>query len=239
MFKLETINIENVNNELSIENKDDILSKQNNALSEILNNVINWSIDAGLKYILPDSIENDVIKIKNDLLNGNAAQKIIDTIGSVINLGKEKLNNEKKEIINTEDIKKVLQNPDTIKLISDTVETILNNRDINIQNKERSNKKIIEKNVENNLNNQLESQINSINKIENYKNEWYKNYENKDFEKINKVYKNIKKELKNIVPIEKLIKETRKIENLNQLIKSKGGDFNITKEELELANKLV
>lgn len=236
---MEAINIENVNNELSIENKDDILSKQNNALSEILNNVINWSIDAGLKYILPDSIENDVIKIKNDLLNGNAAQKIIDTIGSVINLGKEKLNNEKKEIINTEDIKKVLQNPDTIKLISDTVETILNNRDINIQNKERSNKKIIEKNVENNLNNQLESQINSINKIENYKNEWYKNYENKDFEKINKVYKNIKKELKNIVPIEKLIKETRKIENLNQLIKSKGGDFNITKEELELANKLV
>ena len=236
---MEAINIENVNNELSIENKDDILSKQNNALSEILNNVINWSIDAGLKYILPDSIENDVIKIKNDLLNGNAAQKIIDTIGSVINLGKEKLNNEKKEIINTEDIKKVLQNPDTIKLISDTVETILNNRDINIQNKERSNKKIIEKNVENNLNNQLERQVNSINKIENYKNEWYKNYENKDFEKINKVYKNIKKELKNIVPIEKLIKETRKIENLNQLIKSKGGDFNITKEELELANKLV
>ena len=236
---MEAINIENVNNELSIENKDDILSKQNNALSEILNNVINWSIDAGLKYILPDSIENDVIKIKNDLLNGNAAQKIIDTIGSVINLGKEKLNNEKKEILNTEDIKKVLKNPDTIKLISDTVEIILNNRDINIQNKERSNKKIIEKNVENNLNNQLESQINSINKIENYKNEWYKNYENKDFEKINKVYKNIKKELKNIVPIEKLIKETRKIENLNQLIKSKGGDFNITKEELELANKLV
>ena len=236
---MEDINIENVNNELSIENKDNILSKQNNALSEILNNVINWSIDAGLKYILPDSIENDVIKIKNDLLNGNAAQKIIDTIGSVINLGKEKLNNEKKEILNTEDIKKVLKNPDTIKLISDTVEIILNNRDINIQNKERSNKKIIEKNEENNLNNQLESQINSINKIENYKNEWYKNYENKDYEMMNKEYKNIKKELKNIVPIEKLIKETRKIENLNQLIKSKGGDFNITKEELELANKLV
>ena len=236
---METINIENVNNELSIENKDDILSKQNNALSEILNNVINWSIDAGLKYILPDSIENDVIKIKNDLLNGNAAQKIIDTIGSVINLGKEKLNNEKKEIINTEDIKKVLQNPDTIKLISDTVETILNNRDINIQNKERSNKKIIEKNVENNLNNQLESQINSINKIENYKNEWYKNYENKDLEKMNKTLKKINKEFKKIIPIENTIKEIRKIENLNELINSKGGDFNITKEELELANKLV
>ena len=236
---METINIENVNNELSIENKDDILSKQNNALSEILNNVINWSIDAGLKYILPDSIENDVIKIKNDLLNGNAAQKIIDTIGSVINLGKEKLNNEKKEIINTEDIKKVLQNPDTIKLISDTVETILNNRDINIQNKERSNKKIIEKNVENNLNNQLESQINSINKIENYKNEWYKNYENKDLEKMNKTLKKINKEFKKIIPIENTIKEIRKIENLNELINSKGGDFNITKEERELANRLI
>lgn len=56
---------------------------------------------------------------------------------------------------------------------------------------------------------------------------------------MNKVYKNIKKELKNIIPLENVIKETKKIENLNELIKSKGGDFDITKEELELANKLL
>ena len=56
---------------------------------------------------------------------------------------------------------------------------------------------------------------------------------------MNKIYKNIKKELKNIIPLENVIKDTKKIANLNELIKSKGGDFNITKEELELANKLL
>ena len=234
---MEAINIENVNNELSIENKDDILSKQNNALSEILNNVINWSIDAGLKYILPDSIENDVIKIKNDLLNGNAAQKIIDTIGSVINLGKEKLNNEKKEIMNIDDIERILKNPKIIKVLANTVDEILKNKSIKseILNTEEINLK----NVENKLNKEFENQINAINRIEKYKNEWYKNYDNKNFEKMYNVFKNIKKELKNIIPLENMIKEFRKIENLNQLVKSKGGDFDITKDELELANKLV
>lgn len=239
---MKDINIEHLNNDLNIKNRGNILSKQNNALSQILNDVINWSIDAGLKYILPNSIENEVIKIKNDILNGNVTKKIINTISSVINFGKENLNNEKKEILNIEDIKNLLKSPDTIKLISNTIEEILNNEKFNNVDKKIkniNNKQIIEKNVEENLNSQLENQIKSINKIENYKNEWYKNYENKDFEKMNKVYRNIKKELIKIIPLDNIIKETRKIENLNELIKSKGGDFNITKEELELANKLI
>ena len=56
---------------------------------------------------------------------------------------------------------------------------------------------------------------------------------------MNKVFNNIKKEIKNIIPLENTIKEIRKIENLNELIKKRGGDFNITKEEMELANKLI
>lgn len=52
-------------------------------------------------------------------------------------------------------------------------------------------------------------------------------------------YKNIEKELKNIVPLENTIKEARNIENLHTLIKNKGGKFSLTKEEIELAKKLV
>ena len=54
-----------------------------------------------------------------------------------------------------------------------------------------------------------------------------------------KQYKKIEKELSNVMPLENVLTKARKLENLHQLIKNKGGDFNLSKEELELANKLV
>ena len=52
-------------------------------------------------------------------------------------------------------------------------------------------------------------------------------------------YGKIKTILKNILPIEQTIKEARQIENIHLLIKNRGQDFNLTKEELELSKKLV
>ena len=93
--------------------------------------------------------------------------------------------------------------------------------------------------MEANIDNEIKKQIDSINKIENYKEQWYKNFNEQNFNDMNKVFNKIKKEIKNIIPLENTIKEIRKIENLNELIKKRGGDFNITKEEMELANKLI
>ena len=53
-----------------------------------------------------------------------------------------------------------------------------------------------------------------------------------------KEYKNIKTELKGLVPIENTINNARAIENLHNLIKNNGQNFNLTQEEIELANKL-
>ena len=52
-------------------------------------------------------------------------------------------------------------------------------------------------------------------------------------------YKKIKEKLKEVMPIEKTITEARQIENIHTLIKNKDGDFNLSKEELELASKLL
>ena len=54
-----------------------------------------------------------------------------------------------------------------------------------------------------------------------------------------KEYNKIKKEFKNLAPIEKTINEAKIIENLHNLIKNNGQDFNLSKEQLELAEKLV
>ena len=53
-----------------------------------------------------------------------------------------------------------------------------------------------------------------------------------------KEYKKIEKEITQLIPIEKTINDVRKIENIHNLIKNNGKDFNLTQEELELAEKL-
>ena len=53
-----------------------------------------------------------------------------------------------------------------------------------------------------------------------------------------KEYNKIEKEIKNLAPIEKIIDNVKIIENLHTLIKNNGQNFNLTKEEIELAEKL-
>ena len=53
-----------------------------------------------------------------------------------------------------------------------------------------------------------------------------------------KEYNKIEKEIKNLAPIEKIIDNVKIIENLHTLIKNNGKNFNLTKEEIELAEKL-
>ena len=49
----------------------------------------------------------------------------------------------------------------------------------------------------------------------------------------------LKMKIKEIVPIENTIKTARKIENIHNLIMNNGNNFNLSKDELELAKKLV
>ena len=54
-----------------------------------------------------------------------------------------------------------------------------------------------------------------------------------------KVYKKLEESLKKIIPLEQTIKQAREIENLHQLIKNNGQNFDITEIEKNLASKLV
>ena len=68
--------------------------------------------------------------------------------------------------------------------------------------------------------------------------EFYKRLKNKDFNTMEKQYKKIETELKELAPIENTINQARTIEKLHNLIKNNGQDFNLTKEQIELAEKL-
>ena len=77
-----------------------------------------------------------------------------------------------------------------------------------------------------------------MNYTEKYIENWKNYFENKDFNGMEKEYKKIKTEMNYLAPIEKMINEARTIENLHMLIKNNGQDFNLTTEQMELAEKL-
>ena len=54
-----------------------------------------------------------------------------------------------------------------------------------------------------------------------------------------KEYKKIEIKLNEIAPIEKTINEAKQIGIIHNLIKNNGQDFNLSNEQLELAEKLI
>ena len=109
----------------------------------------------------------------------------------------------------------------------------------NVAKNIKQGKNIILNNLENNISNTFSNQYKAIENTNKYISNWRNYFDNKDFNGMEKEYNKIEKQLKNIAPIESTIKNARTIEVLHNLIKNNGQDFNLTKDQLELAEKLV
>lgn len=219
---MKEIELENKRNENKLINT---VAKQNDNLNYILQNIINWSIDKGIKYLFPNLIGDKIVKIKNSILNSNTQEKITSGIQNIINMENKKSSISNKGNNDIQKIEEILNDPRTIEMLTEIVEKILNNMD-NVKIKDKS---IVLKDIHKNLSKDITEQINSINNINNYSKDWYNFFEKENFNSMNKSFNKIKNELKNIAPIEEIIIKTKKIENLHELVKGKGGDFNITK----------
>ena len=166
-------------------------------------------------------------------------------IDNVVDMGKGVLGIFTGKFDNLSQVKSVIKDGGLIDSISDVLDWGINKAQKNgLIDKKTANlidkgKDAILNKVNNGIENNLTSQMESVEKIDKYISNWSKYYENKDLKNMDKQYKKIEKELENIMPLENVITKARQLENVHQLIKNKGGDFNLTQEELELANKLI
>lgn len=225
--------------------KENFLEAQNNFLKTDIGQAINGGIDIGLKVVLPDVIEDEVIAIKDSLLTEGFSAAVDTAIDEAINLGKSAMGILTGTFENVSQIKKAIEKGGLLDSISD----ILNSgikwiKDKGLIKKETANAikkgkdsiiKVIDKNIEN----ELETQVEAIDKINGYIEKWQKYYEEQNFTNMEYQYKKIEENLEKVVPIETILIKARQVENLHELIKNKGKDFNLSDEEKELANMLV
>ena len=240
--------------ELNIENKQSFLLrnnlnnsleiKQNNFLQSTLGQAINNGVNIGLRYILPNWAEDKVIDLKDNLLNYGLKIGISKTIQSAIDTGKSAIGIITGNFENINQINEAVKNGGIIDNFSEIFDSVLNKvyslGKINstTYNLIRNGKNSILNNIEKNIETNLTNQINSSKNLENSINNWKNYFDKKDFLGMEKEYKKIKLELKDLVPLENTINNARAIENLHNLIKNNGQNFDLTQEEIELANKL-
>lgn len=233
------------NNEIKIENINKIDNNQCDFLKGVLGQTINTGIDIAIRSIFPEFIDNQIINIKDNLINYGFKDGIQKSIEDAIDLGKSAIGVVTGDFENISQMQEAIKSGGIIDGISNVVDSTVNKaRQAGLINNTifksiKEGKNLILNNIERNIQKTFENQTKSINYIEKYIKNWKEFYNNKDFKGMEREYSKIEKEIKNIIPIEKTISNARVIQNLHNLIKNRGKDFNLSDTELELAKKLV
>ena len=228
----------NLNNNLINENN------QKEFLETTLGKTINTAIDIGIRSVLPDFFENQIINIKDNLIKYGLNDGIKQTIDDAINLGKSAMGILTGNFESVSQMQSVVESGGLIDGISYLLDAVVNKvKEAGLINNTiataiKQGKNIILNNVENNIEDSFNKQYESIEDLNKNIDNWNNYFKNKNFEGMEKEYNKIQKEIKNIAPIEKIINDTKTIEILHNLIKNNGQDFNLSKEEMELVEKL-
>ena len=233
-----TIQINNLNNELNLERK------QNSFLDSMLGKAINTGIDIGLRTILPDFIEEQIIDVKDNFMNYGLKDGIKKTINDAINIGKSAIGIVTGDFKNVEQMQLAVKSGGIIDSVSELIDVTLNKMsqngkiDNNIAKLIKQGKNTVLNSVESNIEKSFTNQINEVENLEKTISNWKKYYNNQDFKGMEKEFNKIEKELSNLVPLESILKEARYVENLHTLIKTNGNNFELSKAEKELLNKI-
>ena len=219
-----------IQNDLNNKNLE-VGKEQKSFLETTLGGIINTGLNLGIKYLLPDFVEDEVIKIKDTILNEGFKEGLNTAIDEAVDLGKSAIGIVTGKFEDISQMQKAVETGGIIDTISKGLDTAINKvnekgkLNDSISNVIKKGKNLILDNISSNIEEMIVEQGNEISKFETSINEWKKGYENKYLEKI--------------MPLENIIKEARLVENVHNLIKNNNKNFEINEVELEAANVLA
>ena len=221
------------------------VEKQDGFLNSSIGKIVNTAIDLGLRWILPDFVENQVIDVKNSLIKGGLKEGINKVIESGIELGKSVTGIFTGKFENISQAQNAIKNGGIIDGVSNVIDSALTTSTKkgwiprNVASLIRQGKNAILDNISTNIETEFVNQLDNVEKLGKYENNWRNYYNSKDFDGMEREYQKIKDKLKELLPLETTIKQAREIENIHLLIKNNGHNFNLSEEQLELAGLLT
>ena len=238
--------IENLekNNNLEVENNLTIENEQKGFLESTLGKTINAAVDIGIRALLPDFIDEQIINIKDNLLEYGLGDGIKKSIDDAIDLGKSAIGIFTGDFENISQMQSAVKNGGLIDGVSSLLDTVVDKVSEaglisnGVAETIKQGKDVILNNVESNIENTFSEQYSAIENIDNYINSWKDSFEKQDFDNMEKEYLKLEEQMQTIAPITKTLEEAKTIEILHNLIKNNGQDFNLSQEQLELVEKL-
>lgn len=234
----------NNKNEINQSLRNKIYESQQSFLQTSLGKAVNSAVDIGLKALLPDIIEDEIIDIKDCIMENGFKSGVEEIMKSGIDFGKSVSGIVTGNFETVEQIQMAVKNGGILDKTSELLDNIINIvKQKNLINNTtasliKQGMNSIISSISNKIEETLTNQIKAVEKIEKYTNNWNTAYGIQDFDKMESAYKNIKNNLEKTVPLEKIISNARTIENIHNLIKNNGKNFNLSEEKIALAKRL-
>lgn len=234
---------------LNISNLTDTISQkvselQEKFLNSTFGSALNNALDVGLRFILPDVVEDEVIEIKDAFLKNGISDGLNQIVETAKDFAKSVLGIFSGNFENISQVRKATEEGgiiDTISGLLDKAIDKLEEKGIlkeNFANIIRSAKNGILNTTSSNISSDLDDQLEYTEKLEKNIESWKEAYKAQDFESMEKAYEKIEKYLDKTMSTENIYKDSEVIENLHNLIKNNGENFDLSEEELELAETL-
>lgn len=226
-----------VEQEVNVEN-------QNKFLQTTLGKTINTALDIGLRGIMPDMIEEQIIDIKNVLLTNGLKEGIDTAIKSAIDLGKSALGIVTGKFENLSQAHNAVKKGGIIDGISEVIDNVVCSATKNeliskgTSRLIKKGKNAILDTISANIEDKFLQEMNSLEKISKYISNWKNCYNLKDIKGMDREYKKLKQQMDTVMALDSTISEAKKIENLHNLMKNKGKDYELSEEEKQLINIL-
>lgn len=239
----ETKEIKNVLvKDLSNEENQNIGEKQNKFMESTIGKVINTGIDLGLRALLPNAIENEVIGIKNVIVNDGFKEGIKAAISTATQIGKNIKGVFTNKFDSVSDAYMAVRSGGIIDTTSKMLDAAVNSAKSNklISNTTakvlKQGKNVVKDCLSSRIEESFMEQVDGVEKVGKYIQNWHNYLKQKDVEGMKREYNKINKKIDTLLPLESTLKEARIIENVQTLLKNKGNKFeDITEEELKLA----
>ena len=185
-----------------------------------------------------------MIDIKNVMIHNGLKEGIDTAIKSAIDLGKSAIGIVTGKFENLSQAHTAVKKGGIIDGVSEAIDNVVESATKNklistgTSRLIKKGKNALLDTVTANIEDTFFQEMDSVEKVSKYISNWKNYYNLKDIDGMEKEYKKIKKQMESIVALDSTISEAKKIENVHNLIKNKGKDYELSEEEKELVQIL-
>ena len=217
---------------------------QSKFMESTLYKSVNKGVDFGIRMLLPNFIEEDVINLKDSIMENGLIHGIKEVVSSAIDFGKDIYRMTTKKFDSIEQMESIIEKSGTISKISDFLDSAIDTVksigiiDSNVKTILKSGKNAILNNIKNNISDEFSNQSKYLKNVEKYADKWQEAFEAQDLTELTKAYNKLEEYIEETIPLEETIKIYDEIKILQELLENNGGNFDFSQNEIELVEAL-